>query len=478
MVGITLFTKVDIRLRQIKEKPDELFGGLPIIVLGDFNQLTPVGDGKIFSLNPENPYASLTNVTNPQWDLFELFELTEIMRQREDLPFARALTKIGMHGLIALTSEEIKMFDSRIVSDPSEIPEDAIYLFYTNDDVEAHNQVKIKQMPGQLFTNVAQDVISGSDKHTHDARRFLENIRHLSRKETNYMPYELLLKRNAKYMITNNIDLNDGLVNGSCGILKKIVKNIQQTHAVLLWFQFQEEDMGRAARRKYKGKMAADGEVIREIDVENWTPFPTQSLSLNLAKRSVKWSVKRTQFQLIECEALTIHKSQGQTILREALNLLQSLTTALFYVALTRVQRLADLYLYGKSSIVDGCDFLKFNKETREKMVREAAKRNPRLREMRRLRRQKPMENIFSFLEEDADEDDDENELTSNKKTSFNTSNACSIIYQTVSNAGLQNNFDFISTDFGFMRADIILLGSCRTQPSQLMNLIRLMATS
>ncbi|CAF4366401.1 unnamed protein product, partial [Rotaria magnacalcarata] len=79
MVGFTMFQHVDARLQQIMrtKKP---FGGISVIVLGDFNQLRPVGDKYIFQFN--NSYNAL--VDNPLWSLFELFELTEIMRQKDD----------------------------------------------------------------------------------------------------------------------------------------------------------------------------------------------------------------------------------------------------------------------------------------------------------------------------------------------------------------------------------------------------------
>ena len=77
MVGFTMFQQVDARLQQIM-KSKKPFGGVSVIVLGDFNQLRPVGDKYIFQFN--NSYNAL--VDNPLWSLFELFELTEIMRQK------------------------------------------------------------------------------------------------------------------------------------------------------------------------------------------------------------------------------------------------------------------------------------------------------------------------------------------------------------------------------------------------------------
>ncbi|CAM4932400.1 unnamed protein product [Rotaria socialis] len=60
MVGFTMFQHVDARLQQIMrtKKP---FGGISVIVLGDFNQLRPVGDKYIFQFN--NSYNAL--VDNP-----------------------------------------------------------------------------------------------------------------------------------------------------------------------------------------------------------------------------------------------------------------------------------------------------------------------------------------------------------------------------------------------------------------------------
>ncbi|CAF3418600.1 unnamed protein product [Rotaria socialis] len=58
MVGFTMFQHVDARLQQIMrtKKP---FGGISVIVLGDFNQLRPVGDKYIFQFN--NSYNALVD---------------------------------------------------------------------------------------------------------------------------------------------------------------------------------------------------------------------------------------------------------------------------------------------------------------------------------------------------------------------------------------------------------------------------------
>ncbi|CAF4624005.1 unnamed protein product, partial [Rotaria magnacalcarata] len=99
-----MFQHVDARLQQIMrtKKP---FGGISVIVLGDFNQLRPFGDKYIFQFN--NSYNAL--VDNPLWSMFEL---TEIMRQKDDKSFAIALSNIAKG---TMTLEDINLLKSRIV---------------------------------------------------------------------------------------------------------------------------------------------------------------------------------------------------------------------------------------------------------------------------------------------------------------------------------------------------------------------------
>lgn len=82
-----------------------IFGGKSIIVVGDFNQLAPVGGGFCFE-----PKGSAILVHNPLWIPFKLYELTEIMRQRDDLHFAEALTRLAKG---ESTAEDVQMFKSR-----------------------------------------------------------------------------------------------------------------------------------------------------------------------------------------------------------------------------------------------------------------------------------------------------------------------------------------------------------------------------
>lgn len=148
MASAAMLRKIDSRLRQIKGEMYVPFGGVSVAVFGDLHQLTPVLGGRVFNYVPEdeNAYHELQMYAagddlNNLWHLFKLHELTEIMRQREDLAFAKALATLGTYGVFGLEKSELDLFNSRIV-DKNDIPPEAMVLSFTNDSVKELNAEK------------------------------------------------------------------------------------------------------------------------------------------------------------------------------------------------------------------------------------------------------------------------------------------------------------------------------------------------
>jgi len=160
LCGSSLFRIIDQRLRQILN-PDKLFGGIPIIVLGDFKQLQPVKDKYVFDVNGYDGYEKLSSLM--LWSNFKLYELTECMRQRDDKEFALALTTIGRYGLIGLTDQQVALLNSRIVKE-EDIPRDAVFLFFENDRVSELNEKRLKEMKGEDFIHKCFDEIRPCSK--------------------------------------------------------------------------------------------------------------------------------------------------------------------------------------------------------------------------------------------------------------------------------------------------------------------------
>uniref|UniRef100_A0A8C4NJN1 ATP-dependent DNA helicase n=1 Tax=Eptatretus burgeri TaxID=7764 RepID=A0A8C4NJN1_EPTBU len=90
MVGNKMLNFIHKRLQEITGS-SQVFGGISIIVVGDFFQLRPVCDSYIFA-NIDKDYGPLA--TNLWQTHFQMFELHEIMRQRDDLQFAQLLNRL------------------------------------------------------------------------------------------------------------------------------------------------------------------------------------------------------------------------------------------------------------------------------------------------------------------------------------------------------------------------------------------------
>lgn len=322
MVGCTLLKKVSTRLGQIMGNKKE-FGGIPILVVGDLNQLPPVFDTPMFEWKE-------------MWDELQCFELTEIIRQKDDKDLVKALNNLAV-GI--MSDEDIQLIKGRQV-DESDVPIEAVRLFYENNDVDEFNEDRINTHEGNIVEAKASDNITGADCSDAEKESFLKK----SIIQSSGLPGYLKLKIGIKYMITRNINLSDGLVNGATGVLKYI--KYDESIPEIIFIEFPKANIGMNARQQNE-QLYNDGENIEK----NWVPIKKMTKLLEtdrLAENTYK--ISRTQFPLTPAEAVTIHKSQGQTYESVCLNLTPSkaLQRQLLYVALSRVTKLSGLYIVGE----------------------------------------------------------------------------------------------------------------------------------
>ncbi|GFU35374.1 ATP-dependent DNA helicase [Trichonephila clavipes] len=150
------------------------------------------------------------------WQSLDYYPLEQVMRQR-DSTFSEILTKIGNGE--RLGTEQIALIESRLRSRAwckVNVPV-TVRLFHRNHDVDAYNNNAF--IPE--FENIADDKMIGSNTLTEvaTARR---NLHKMSVVESDGLPYSLKLAVGYPYMITMNLDVEDGLVNGAIGTLKYI----------------------------------------------------------------------------------------------------------------------------------------------------------------------------------------------------------------------------------------------------------------
>jgi exonuclease III len=249
-------------------------------------------------------------------------------------------------------------------------------------------------------------------------------------------------------MITNNLNVSDGLVNGAVGFLKKVVmtKNKNELTPIVqrCWLDFIDKDIGQKSRSENRELFHVDSINAKD----QWTPIELQKQIIKTASAG-RFEIERTQFPLVECEAMTIHKSQGQTYLKIGVGLTNSMSRALLYVAMSRVTTINGLFLFGLPSI---------QKEKYQKM-KPAAKqieieKNYQDRkvniEMKRLREKCSIENLYTFLND-------------NTLNNINNDDKLAIMFHNI-RAFNNDKKNHIQYDHGFRKADVIMLVETHTQ--------------
>lgn len=210
MVPAELLEQINTRLKQITGLFTKDFGGLDVILIGDLRQLPPVKATPIF----KEIKTRMTGET--PWQKFKKFELKQVMRQ-EDSQFVEILTKIGNGNI--LTEEEVQVIESRFITkeEAQSVCPEGIRLIFTNDAINEYNHSILNSEENKIIS-LASDVFVGC--HNAEQKNFVRQKLHKMRADnTGGLPYELNLVLNRPYMITNNIDVADGLSDGTVGKL-------------------------------------------------------------------------------------------------------------------------------------------------------------------------------------------------------------------------------------------------------------------
>ena len=125
-----------------------------------------------------------------------------------------------------VSSDDIKTLKSREIStDTVNYPTQALHVYRLNADVESRNSLMLDDLASQSeqFTIKAIDSIAGQTCHI--------NISTISNKrsETGGLHSTLKLAIGARVMLTTNVDVSDGLVNGARGEVVHVISNNEVT---------------------------------------------------------------------------------------------------------------------------------------------------------------------------------------------------------------------------------------------------------
>lgn len=386
MVSSEIFERLDMMMRAAHEEEELPFGGVQIIVFGDFCQLAPVKPlqyciecGHTRTWNPGAQLWECNNANHrsvaesDQWAFassswneadFDYMLLSQVYRQDE-----RKLLDIldnQWHGK-PFSPEERRLLEHH---KHDCVEHNAVHLFSMNKDVDRHNERLYRQHHGREYRYECQDDVHlQQPKFSYLTDRFHDgtlekNFNH------NYRP-TLLLKPNMPVILTTNIDVSSGLVNGSQGTIvgfkhctaDELAQNRSTLQAASGIYLKQRLDAVNQFTSRFSpacdhtcfpivrfADHPRDIAIRPDCSVEEFGDEPPYTLLM------------RTQVPLAPCWAMTIHKAQGMTLDRVVVNLRKCFAHGQAYVALSRARTLRRLKV---EELAAGAGLLRMPEEVR-----------------------------------------------------------------------------------------------------------------
>ena len=331
MIHKYAFEAVDRTFRDIIQV-DKPFGGKIFIFGGDFRQILPV--------IPHSTRAEIVSSSLSQsyiWKYMNIMKLTTNMRlykshnniqdNLKQKEFAEFLLKIG-DGKYPINpgTEDIITLPSNIVILKGELTDliDFVYpnliensgnvdymvgraiLTPKNTDVDIISDIIMNKLPGEIRIYPSADSTdSTKDNCTQESQVYSPEFLR-SFKISDLPPGELKLKVGVPIILLRNLNPSEGLCNGT----RLIIRNLQNK--------------------------VVDAEIITGSHIGKRVFIPR--ITLNSSEHSLPFTLKRLQFPIRMAFAMTINRSQGQTLNQMGLYLPQPVFShGQLYVALSRI---------------------------------------------------------------------------------------------------------------------------------------------
>ena len=209
MIGCRIFGMIDARLRQaFPNAADQLFGGRSVILVGDFGQLVPVCDSPLWSEQSASRCSALVNSGRLAFNAFDTaVVLDRVVRQADDAAFRDVLLRLRN---AETTDADYRLLKGRFMDNPDATFQSAVHLYPTVDKVDEHNYQELGKL--HCSTNPVAVVLA---EHRPD----VASARNAASEQAGGMRKQLFLARGARVMLTVNLWVDAGLVNGCVGTI-------------------------------------------------------------------------------------------------------------------------------------------------------------------------------------------------------------------------------------------------------------------
>lgn len=364
MVDGVLLDKLDFIARHVRQRTPP-FGGIQLICTGDFFQLPPVDNGARFNQKKEKTIFAFESKV---WALLlkTAVVMTQVFRQQGDNNLIEMLNSMRMGLLtpdlcksLSALSRPVKYADG---IEPTE-------LYPTRREVEFANKRRLEALRGMYHVYDAGDAFMHAALNnmglSHD-----DGVKLL---DTTLAQKSLLLRHDCQVMVIRN--LNDaGLVNGMLGRVIAFLTG-EEFQSVASWESTDIETVCRTIEANRDANGVNQPETLSSVgtirhscgDFSAVLKTPSSGSDTNahdpasshmvfpvvlfagcatahlmgaetfeIVNRESVTMVQRQQIPLILSWAMSVHKSQGQTLDRVVVNLQRTFESGQAYVAVSR----------------------------------------------------------------------------------------------------------------------------------------------
>jgi ATP-dependent exoDNAse (exonuclease V) alpha subunit len=303
---------LDYVCRVVRDAYHTPFGGLQIVLVGDFFQLPPV------IVDKRNPPEWLFAFDAPCWDELDprVCYLTHVYRQDEP----EFLTLLASIRAGRCDPSDYRLH-SRFFDNRDDVPGGVPHLDTHNERVNALNAVRLASLLGPAATFRMES--EGEERHVSALMRGCQS------------PEALTLKDGATVIFTRN-DPDGRFVNGTTGVVADV----------------RGEDGWPVVELKNGSMVTAEPvswEIVEqsgEQAIDTAAPHKTRVVAANMTAEK-RILARITQVPLRLAWGITVHKSQGMTLDAAVMDLSHTFEYGQGYVALSRVRSLDGLYLLG-----------------------------------------------------------------------------------------------------------------------------------
>ena len=370
MVGSFMFGVIDLRLRDIMQS-DLPFGGLGIVVMGDFFQLAAVGDTplptavlnaqmqKFAAKDAKHELAGISTTGGFLFEKFRMFKLTQQMRvdvgDQEHTKMVESFqSTVGQAPtekrsfLQALANKYLTPED--VAADPSWAT--ATIVVATNKQRHALLPERIEQYAKQMGVPVLEWIYQ-----TPGSKDLAENeIESLAQR---YPALRGYFVQGAPSFLTDNVNPSKGFANGTPATMhsvswadarytKQILRQMANTTPgqiirvqVPLSMNLEVAPEHAAGQTGKDAESLIPGRIVLPMDC-------TSDAAIQMGERSVHFN----EFAVELAFVVTFHKCQGKTMSKVILDLNKQehrrsgITYSSLYVGLSRVRKGADVKLF------------------------------------------------------------------------------------------------------------------------------------